>query len=226
VPPVVDAGSIDAFAGAATEHGIVLDYGTLKPQAGLTVTDNDASTTTDEAGAFSLPVPAGSKLAPQVTGPGYSHLLFPESLPAAADVDFGQFVMPSSSTFMLEQVGLSNKMTQPLVQVVVVTAPTCASAVGGTINVVSPPGTSLAYFSPDSLPDGTVTSFAAVTPPRAVAVVYNVQPGAALDIQITHPKCKQAAFPFTYQGRTYTGQVRTLATEPGDNNSAMVLMLE
>jgi len=225
-PPVVDAGAIDAFAGAATEHGVVIDYGTLKPQAGLTVTDNDASTTTDEAGAFSLMISPGSKLAPQVTGPSYSHLLFPESVPAAADVDFGQLVMPSSSTFMLEQVGLSNKMTQALVQLVVVTAPTCASAVGGTISVVSPAGTSFTYFSTDSLPDGTVTSFAAVTPPRPVAVVYNVAPGVAIDIQITHPTCKQAAFPFTYQGKTYTGKVPTMATEPGDYNSAMVMMLQ
>ncbi len=226
VPPAADAGTLDAFAGAATEHGTILDYGTLKPQAGLTVTDNGMSATTDDAGAFSLMVPAGSKLTPQVTGPSYTHLLFPESLPAAADVDFGTLVMPASSIFMLEQVGLSNKMTQALVQIVVVTAPTCASAVGGTLDVVSPPGTSFAYFSSDSLPDGTVTSFAAVTPPRPVAVVYNVTPGAPLDLQITHPTCKQAAFPFTYQGKIYTGDVPTKATEPGDYNSAMVMMLE
>ena len=224
--PVLDAGAIDAFAGAATEHGIVLDYGTLKPQAGLTVTDNGVSATTDDAGAFSLAVPAGSKLSPQVTGPSYSHLLFPESVPAAADVDFGLLVMPTSSTYMLEQVGLSNKMTQALVQLVVVTAPTCASAVGGTLSVVSPPGASFTYFSTDSLPDGTVTSFAAVTAPRPVAVLFNVAVGATIDLQITHPKCKQAAFPFTYQGKTYTGKVPTVATEPGDYNSAMVMMLE
>jgi hypothetical protein len=222
----VDADVIDAYAGTATEHGVVVDYGTLKPVAGLTVTDHGVTAVTDATGSFTLTAPTGSRLSPSVTGPSYTHLLFPASVPAAADVDFGTLVMPTSSTFMLEQAGLSNDTSEALVQLVVVTAPSCASAVGGTIQVLSPSGTKFTYFSTDSLPDGTVTSFQAVTPPRPVAVLFDIKAGAALSVQITHPKCKQAEFPFTYQGKTYTGQVPTVATEPGDTNAAMVMMLE
>jgi hypothetical protein len=74
--------------------------------------------------------------------------------------------------------------------------------------------------------DSSLTSFQAVTPPRPVAVVFNITPGAALSVQMDHPTCTAAPFPFTYGGRTYTGVVPTMATEPGDYNSAMVLMLQ
>jgi hypothetical protein len=222
----LDADVIDAYAGTATEHGVVVDYSTLKPVAGLTVTDHGATATTDATGTFTLTAPSGSRLSPSVTGPSYSTLLFPVSIPAAADVDFGTLVMPTSSIYMVEQAGLSNDTSEALVQLVVVTAPSCASAVGGTIQVLSPSGAKFNYFSADSLPDGTVTSFQAVTPPRPVAVIFDIKAGAALSVQITHPKCKQAEFPFTYQGKTYTGQVPTVATEPGDTNAAMVMMLE
>ncbi len=225
--PLADASTaIDAYAGMATEHGVMVDYETLKGVPGLTVTDNGVSATTDGDGGWSLVVPPGVTLSPNVSGASYSNLYFPESVPSAADVDYGVAVDGTSSTFQLEQSGLANDTTKGLVQVVVVTASTCASSAGGTLAVMSPPGTTTVYFSTTTLPDSSLTSFQAVMPPRPVAVVYNITAGATLDLKISHPTCTQAAFPFTYNGRTYTGAVPIKATEPGDNNSAIVLMLE
>jgi hypothetical protein len=223
----VDASAIDGFAGAVTEHGIELDYATLKPVAGLTVSDNGMSSTTDATGAWSIMLPAGTAtLTPTVSGPSYSETLFPQTVPAAADVDFGQAVSGTSSIYAVELEGLTADMTKGLVQVVVVTASSCASSAGGTLQVLSPSGASVVYFSTTSLPDDSLTSFQAVTAPRPVAVVYDIALGENLTVSMTHPTCTQAPFPFTYGGRTYTGVVPMMAAEPGDYNSAMVLMLE
>lgn len=193
---------------------------------GLTVKDNGVEATTDATGAFSLSVPSGATLSPSVTGPSYSHLLFPESVPAAADVDFGTLVMPTASTYQLEQQGLSLDTSKALVQIVVVTAPSCPSAVGGTVAVLAPSETSTWYFAANSLPDASLTSFQSVSGARPVAVVFNIEEGAELSVQMTHPTCKPAPLPFTYDGKTYTGKVPTRAAEPGDYNAALVMMLE
>ena len=74
--------------------------------------------------------------------------------------------------------------------------------------------------------DTTLTSFQAVDGARPVAVVYNVAVGADLRVAVTHPTCTQAPFPFTYNGKTYTGNVPTKAAEPGDYNSALLVMLQ
>jgi hypothetical protein len=222
----VDASAIDAYAGPTTEHGTLVDYQTQMPIPGLTVTDNGVSSVTDDAGTFSMMIPSGATFAPTVMGPGYTQLLFPQSVPAAADVDYATNVMASASAFMLEQSGLSNDTTKALVQVVVLLAPSCASAVGGTLNVLAPAGTTTVYFSATSLPDTSLTSFQAVSGERPVAVIFNVAVGADLSVQMNHPTCKQVPFPYTYKGKTLTGKLATHAAEPGDYNSALVLMLE
>jgi hypothetical protein len=43
---------------------------------------------------------------------------------------------------------------------------------------------------------------------------------------VTHPTCHLAAYPVTVTGASLTGQVTTKAAEPGDNNSAMNIVLE
>ena len=221
---VVDAGPI--FDGSATAHGTIVDYFTLKPVPGLTVTDNGLTSKTDAMGKWSITEPAGATLLPTVTGPSYSNLLFPESLPAAADVDFAASVMPNSSTYMLEQQGLTSDPSKALVQAVIVTKPSCASVVGGTLAVLAPSGAKVVYFATSGLPDQTVKSFQGVTPPRPVAVVFDIAVGAELSLQVSHPTCKQVPFPYTYQGKIYTGKVPTKAAEPGDNNAAIVLEME
>ena len=221
-PPV-----IEASPGTSVEHGTMVDYETLKPVQGLTVTDNGQSTTTDANGQWSLQVPTGASLQPTVTSSTYSKLLFPDSTAVAADVDFSTLVIPDSNTYSLEEALLKMDTTKALVQVVVVTEPSCASAVGGTLSVTSPSGTSLEYFDAQSAsPSTAVTSFQSVQPARPVVVIYNIDPTATLSLQVTHPTCKQVPFPVTYSGRTYQGSVPLQAAEPGGVNAAIVLFLE
>jgi hypothetical protein len=214
-------------SGAITETGVLIDYETLKPVAGLTITDNGVSTTTSATGAFTLSIPGtATLLAPTVTGPKYSMLLFPEYSPTGTAIDYGTNVIPDSSTYTLEQDILQNDTTKALVQIVVQVSGACTSAVGGTLQVLSPTGTTVSYFSLQNIPDKNTTSFLAVTSPRPVAVVSDVSVGAELTLAVTHPTCTLMSFPTAGAGAAMArGKVTTKATEPGDVNGAIVLTL-
>jgi hypothetical protein len=221
--------SADGGGGATIVlHGTIVDYFTLKPVGGLTVADNGVTTTTDANGAWSLAVPStATVLQPIVTGPKYTKLLFPDSMPTGGDVDFGTSVMPDSSTYNLEQLSLSAfDPGKALVQVVLIATGACKSVVGGTAKVVSPAGATLTYFSKDGVPAPSETAFQDVQPNRPVVVVDDIDVGADLVLEITHPTCKQVAFPSSYAGKTYSGRVRTEAAEPGDVNAAIVIVME
>jgi hypothetical protein len=218
---------LDAAPGTSIEHGTFVDYMTLKPVAGLTIADNGLTTTTDANGAWSLTVPSGSLLQPTITGDNKTKLLFPDATASTSDVDFGTVVMPDHTAYMLEQGTLDSfDSTKALVQIVVMTAGSCASAVGGTLSVVSPPGAPMVYFGSGGIPDKTITSFQAVKPNRAVAVVYNIPLDAELTVAVTHPTCTQAPFPAAQGGKTLSSHVRLQAAEPDDVNSALVLVLQ
>ena len=214
-------------AGSIVEHGAIVDYFSLKPVAGLTVTDNGVTTKTDANGAWSLTVPSTSMLQPVVTGPAYTRLLFPDSTASGADVDFGTSVMPDSSTYNLEQNSLQAfDPAKALVQVVLIPTGNCKSVVGGTAKVVSPKGAALTYFSTAGIPSESESAFQDVKPNRPVVVIANIDVGSELVVKIDHPTCKQMEFPSTYAGKTYSGTVRTEAAEPGDNNAAIVILME
>jgi hypothetical protein len=222
----VDAASIIGYDGPATAHGVIIDYFTLKPMAGLVVAANGATSTTDENGMWTLTVPGGSVLTPSVTGTGYAPLIFPETVPAAADMDFGSSVIGTTNAFQLEQGGLGSAPSKGVVQVVLRARASCKSVDGATIKVLAPSGAIAAYFDATGLPDPSLTVPDTIKAPRPVAVVYNVAPGSHLDVRVDHPTCKQVAFPLVDEGRTYTGQTTINAAEPGDYSSALVLFLE
>jgi filamentous hemagglutinin family protein len=222
-----DSGAGDTAA-TITEHGTFLDYFTLKPVAGLTVADNGASTTTDAQGNWSLTIPATSTLLqPVISGPSSSKLLFPDTTPTGTDVDHGTIVTADTQAIGIEQATLDGfDSTKALVQIVVRTTGSCASAVGGTITVTAPAGAKLFYFNSTGVPDGTLTSIQDVQQPRAAAVAFNITPGADLTVTIAHPTCTAVGYPFAGNGFSYTGKVRTVAAEPGDVNSALVVGLK
>jgi hypothetical protein len=232
------SGSGGSSGGATvTEHGIVYDYGTLLasgnllPVKGLTVTDGDQSTTTDAQGGFSLTMPAGVTLAPVVTGTSrgdtYSYLFFPAGTPVASDVDWGNIITPDQSTFQLERLSLTSDDTKAIVHVVAIATGSCTGLAGGTLTVTSPPGAQVMYFDAQGYPSTMQAAF--VEPPvdrRPVADIYDVAPGADIAFTVSHPSCTMAPFPITVGGATFGGQVTTKAAEPGDENSALVIVLQ
>ena len=54
--PLADAGP------RVNDHGIILDFDTKKPLKGVTVSEGDVSTTTDDTGAWSLQAPMNTPL--------------------------------------------------------------------------------------------------------------------------------------------------------------------
>jgi hypothetical protein len=238
-----DAGVAEGGGGATlTEHGIVYDYGTLlssgmlSPVQGLTVTDGSQTTTTDAMGNWSLTLPIGATVAPVVNGTvkgdPYSNLMLPQAIAAGADagtdLDRGNIIIPDQSTFSLERLSLSADSTKAIVHVLVLATGACTSVAGGTLAVTSPAGAQVMYFDTTGYPTAGLTSFADLSGGRPVADVYNATPGAPITVQVTLASCHQAAYPVdsTGGGGAWTGQVTTQAAEPGDNNSALVVIME
>jgi hypothetical protein len=206
------------------QHGTVVDYFSSTPLAGFTVTDGNNTTTTDAAGYFLLPAPMGVKLNPTVTGPSYSTLYLPEATAAAADVDRGDIPIPSTSSFALAQNVLASDSTKAIVYVTLVRTGSCTSLAGGTLTVLSPAGTSVAYFTPQGLPTGK--AFIDRTGNLPVALVFNVPPGEDVTIALNHPTCTLAPADTNVNGAVFTGHVTTAAAEPGDHNSSLTLAVE
>jgi hypothetical protein len=232
-----DSGGQEAAGPTITEHGIVLDYGTLLssgklvPVKGLTVSDGDQTTTTDATGFWSITLPASETLQGTVNGSSegdaYSNLFLPAvTLPGGGDVDRGNIITPDVSTFQLERLSLTSDPTLAIVHVVVEASGSCSSVEGGTITVSSPSSAKVMYFDTMGYPSTTQSAFAALTDGRPVADIYDVPPGSTLAFQVVHPTCTQAPFPVVSGGGNFTGQVVTQASEPGDNNSALVAVLQ
>jgi len=230
-------GGDDSTGPTVTEHGIVYDYGTLlytgdlTTVEGLTVTDGDQTTTTDANGNWSLTLPLGATLAPAVTGTSkgdpYSYLIFPTATAAGTDLDWGNIIIPDVSTFQLERVTLGSTDSDAVVHIVAITSGACTTLAGATLTVTSPPGAKVNYFDLQGYPSAMQASM--IDPPvpqRPVADIYNAAPGTQLTFTVTHPTCHLAPYPVTNNGGTFDGQVTTKAAEPGDNNSALNIILE
>jgi hypothetical protein len=211
-------------AGLVGQHGTVVDYFTAQPMVGFTVTDGTSTTTTGADGTFLLPAPMGTVLAPLVTGPSYSNLQLAPVMAAGDDVNLGTIPIPSSMTFGTEQQIIASDPSKAVVQVAMLKADSCASVVGGTITVNSPSGTSVAYFDNQALP--LASSMIDTMHGRPAAVIFNVTPGAKLDLTFNHPSCKQAPEGTAIGGAMFTEAAKTLAAEPGDNNTALVIVAE
>lgn len=207
------------------EHGTLVDYFSMKPLAGLTVTDGANSTTTADDGSFLLPAPMGATLAPFAGGPSYATLHLPEATAAGVDVDRGVVPMAQMTSFGLEQMILANDQTKALVHILIVKTGACASIANGTITVNAPAGAKLAYFSTSGLP--TSTTMFDIASPKPAAVVYDITPDAVLDLKIDAPGCTQIPFGTTpMSGMMLTGKVATPATEPGDQAAALIFVLQ
>lgn len=207
------------------QHGVVIDYFNGTPLAGFTVTDGDTlTTTTDATGHFVLPAPMGEKLSLVVTGPSYTHLYLPELTAVDADVNRGDIPIPDASSFGLAQQVLGSDPSLAVVYITLVRTGACTSLAGGTLTVDSPAGVGVKYFTSQGLPTGA--SFIDRSGNLPVAAVYDVPPGADLEITLDHPTCKLAPAGTKLDGASFTGHVQTAASEPGDNNSSLVLIVQ
>ena len=206
------------------QHGRLIDYFNGMPLAGLTLTDGANSVTTDAGGGFLLPAPMGELLKPAASGSGFATLYLPEATAAAVDVDRGDVPMATTSAFALEQNILANDTSKSLVHILLAKGGACSSFAGGTITVNAPAGAKVAYFTTSGLP--TSSTMFDIVAPKPAAVVYDVDPGADLDLTIAVPGCTQMPAGTVLNGMALTGKVTTMATEPGDNAAALTFVMQ
>jgi len=211
-------------AGVVGEHGRVVDYFNLTPLAGFTVTDGTNTTTTDSDGRWVLPAPMGVVLAPVVTGPSYSTLQLGKAQAMADDVNVGAIPIPSTATFMTELTVTGADPSKALVQVIIAPTGACTSVAGGTLTIKSPTSASLAYFSPSGFPGATAISDTVQN--RPAAVLFNLDTDATIELELEHPTCKLAPAGTVYNGAVFDGVGKLSPSEPGDNNSTLLLVAQ
>ena len=176
-------------------------------------------------------MPLDATMAPVITGTSkgdpYSNLLLLTATAGGSDLDWGNIITPDQSTFQLERVTLGSDDAQAVVHVVVLPTGACTSIAGGTLTVTSPPGAKVNYFDAQGYPRSSQAAF--IDPPvprRPVADIYDAAPGTEITFTVNHPSCHQAAYPVVFNGAKFNGQVATKASEPGDDNSALVVVLQ
>ena len=216
---VVTESGVDAGA-RVTDHGKVIDYDTKKGVSGETVTEGDVSTVTAADGTFTLTPLASTPVVMKFTKDGFTRLDWPEVM-LSADTDRGNVAIVSLSTFQIGSGALDNfDSSLGIAYVAVKAVGACADSAGTAIAVASPAGATVRYVT-NGVPRKSQTSTAAGESPAAA--VYNLQTGVPVTLTLTHPTCKQAAFPHTEGTVTYTGN---LSTEGGDSNSYIITFVE
>jgi hypothetical protein len=207
--------------GTVKDRGVVFDYLSGKPVANITLTENGTTATTDDKGAFSLDVPTGKPLELVVTGADTPKTYIGEMI-LGADVD-RKIPIPTLSLFRVGKNSFTDiDPAKALVYLVVRPTGACTDVSGGTITVKSPADAKYEYFT-DKLPDAERKEFKFIDPDVPVVAVYNVPVGEQIDVEITHPTCKQIPYPAKVGTETYTGRV---TTEGGDANSVLIYYLQ
>ena len=204
-------------------RGTVVDYFTDMPVAGLTVVDGDNTTTTDANGNFELPTTG--PLAPVVSGATYSTLYLPEATPAASRSRTGRSrfrrCRPSGSSSSSWAATRPRRWCR---------SRSCRSRRARASPAAPSPSSlpadaKVAYFTSQKLP--TANSFIdGITGHRPVAVIYDLEPGVPLEVEVHTPNCTQAPPNTAYAHSSLTGKVTTAPIEPGDYNSSLVYIVE
>lgn len=224
--PASDAGA-DAPGEAAgntyAQTGQVIDFNTSKGIQGVTITAGSVVATTDATGKYTLNVPKNTPYSMTVAAPNYLKLLEQEWM-LTGDADRGKTHFVDVATQQTLQNALSGyDATLATVSILVERKGTCASEGGATITMANQGSAVLKYFK-GGFPSNTSSSVTAGDLPSAV--LYNIPPGSQVQLTITHPTCKQVAFPTTdpdAPNLTYTGNVNT---EGGSAASVLRYYLE
>jgi hypothetical protein len=166
----------------------------------------------------------GATLKPVASGTGYATLYLPEGTAEGVDVNYSDVVMATTSNFALEQSILANDQTKAIIHIALNKTGACTTVAGGTITVNAPAGAKVAYFAASALPTGT--SMIDRPSYEPIAIVYDVDPAATLDLTWNVPGCTVAPVGTVHNGVALSGKVTTMATEPGDNTAALSFILQ
>lgn len=211
--PTGDAGK-DSAAGEGggntyAQTGQIVDFNTNKGVVGATVAAGSVTATTDATGKYTLNVPKDTAYSMTITAPNYLKLIEQE-WKLTGDADRGKTSFVDAATQQTLQNALSGyDGTLAVFSMEVKKKGACADVTGATITMANQGAAIIKYFK-GGFPSNTATSVTDGQLPSAV--LYNVTPGTQVVVTVTHPTCKQVAFPVadpTIPTILYTGNVTT-----------------
>jgi len=218
--PDVNGEKPAAEPGQVLQTGRIVDFDSKKALKGATVTAGATSVTTDDTGAYVLAVEKGKPFTMEVTMEGYAKLTEQET---ALDADFDRgdtrFIASGTAKFlMLALDGYDPSLG--ILSVQLLPGGNCASEEGAKITV-SPPGAAKVKYVYGGIPSAKTSAVTAGQFPSAV--LYNVDPGVQLSVEVTSETCKLAAFPVEKDGVRYTGGI---VASPGEATSFARVFLQ
>jgi hypothetical protein len=204
------------------QSGKVIDFETSKPVSGVTLDDGLGDTVTTGAdGSYSLVVAKDTPFSLTLSADGYVKLLQQQtsltSDYAAEPID----MVPLDLANTLHGVLPHYDPTLGVLSIQAMPEGQCASEEGAKVSVEGESAALVVYFQ-NKLPNLQLKAMKAGELPSAV--IYNLPPGVAVNVQIEHPTCHQAPFPVvTNGGVTYLAGV---TTQPGNVTAFQRIFLQ
>jgi hypothetical protein len=206
--------------GQVVQSGTIVDYDTKKPVAGATVSAAGQSVVTDAAGKYALVVEQGQPYTMEVSKDGYAKLVEQETT-IDADFDRGATNLIVQATANLLLATLDGRdPALGVLSVQLIPTGACASEDGATVSV-TPAGSAKVKYLYGGIPSSRKGVVVAGQFPSAV--IYNVQPGVKVSVEVKLDKCTESAFPVAKDGVSYTGGI---VTEPGESTSFARIFLQ
>lgn len=219
-PPVDAGGNPDtSSSNSATYSGTCVQFGATSTNvAGVTITAQPANVTatSDAMGKYSMSLTKGTATPFSLSYKKDITIIEQEETISGDTVNPTptQIVDAATENLLLGSLTGYDK-TLAVLSATVYKSGSCASANGATV-ALSPVGNEKVVYFKGGFPSSTQTTVVDGEIPSVI--FYNVTPGQKITLTITHPTCKQAAFPFTdplMATISYTGNVTTVAANPG-----------
>jgi hypothetical protein len=213
-------GGGDAAADAAptefTQKGRIIDYTLKQPAADAIISVGATTTKSDAMGLYSIKIPANKPFFFTLTGDMKIKLIEQERI-ASGDVDQSDTNLISVVTQNLLKALITDYDPKlATLNVNVNKRSSCASVTGATIALDPPQANMKLRYFQGGLPSMNPSAMDGEFP---TAILYNIDPKAPVKVTVTHPTCKQVAYPLQDPDRPpikYTGNV---TLEAGDVTS-------
>ncbi len=187
---------VDAPPGAVIQSGKIIDFSSLKPVAGATITVGTKSATTDASGNYQLEIDPTKITNMNVVNAGYYSLL-EQSSKGTTSYSLGKTKFLSENTAGLLTQTLPGYDVSGGVVSVAFENQGCLDEGGATIEFTvdgaPPPAAVKLIYARSGFPAPDQMSAESGSFPHAV--IYNVPAGKAVAVTGKHPTCKMKPFP-------------------------------
>jgi hypothetical protein len=193
------------------QEGTVIDFNSGAPVAGATVSVGGQLATSDALGHYAIPVETGAPFPTEVSASGYVDVNDQWAVYAQAATRSPTVLVSTASEAAIAEQLDAYDPTLGALMIEVLAIGDCHDVTGAQIQP-SQASARIAYFA-GNLPASGSNGVTSASAPWAI--VYNLPPGAPVDVTVTSPTCATADRPVNLATVTYYEVVPILAGQLG-----------